>query len=260
MTSPKRPGADSGGGASTGGDVVRLAVWSGPRNISTALMRAWENRDDTAVVDEPLYAHYLAATGLDHPGRDEVIAAGGTEWRAVVESLLGPVPGGARVFYQKHMAHHLLPDVDRRWVARLTNVILIRDPRDVVASYVRSRAEVTPADLGYVQQVQLYDELAGAGAPPPVIDARDFLGDPERHLRALCRHAGAAFSRRMLAWPPGPRDTDGVWAPHWYDAVWRSTGFAPYAPRAARLDGAAAAVAEACLPLYERLHAVRWDP
>ncbi|HEX6420104.1 MAG TPA: hypothetical protein VFZ77_16505 [Acidimicrobiales bacterium] len=258
MTSPKRPGADGGVGAASRSDTVRLAVWSGPRNISTALMRSWENRDDTAVVDEPLYAHYLATTGLDHPGRDEVIAAGETDWRTAVEALLGPVPGDARVFYQKHMAHHLLSHVDRGWVARLTNVLLIRDPRDVVASYVRSRAEVTPADLGLVQQAELYDELAAAGSPPPVIDARDFLLEPERHLRALCRHAGVAFTPRMLAWPPGPRETDGVWAPYWYEAVWRSTGFVPYRPRLARLDGPAAAVAAACLPLYERLHAVRW--
>ncbi|HEY7070382.1 MAG TPA: hypothetical protein VH479_09725, partial [Acidimicrobiales bacterium] len=156
------------------GEVVRLAVWSGPRNISTALMRSWENRGDTAVVDEPLYAHYLLATGLDHPGRDEVIAAGETDWRRVVDTLLGPPPGGTRVYYQKHMAHHLLPGMDRDWVARLTNVLLIRDPREVVASYVRSRATVTVEDTGLPQQVRLHDELS-----PPVLDAADVLRRPE---------------------------------------------------------------------------------
>jgi hypothetical protein len=244
----------------SGSDAVRLAVWSGPRNISTALMRSWENRADTVVVDEPLYAHYLARTGLDHPGRDEVIAAGETDWRTVVAGLLGPVPAGAGVYYQKHMAHHLLPGIDRAWVAGLSNVMLIRDPREVVASYVRSRAAVAADDIGLSQQARLYDELAAAGVPPPVIDARDFLLDPETYLRALCRHAGLEFSRRMLAWPPGPRDSDGVWGRYWYDAVWRSTGFAEYRPREAHLSGEAAAVAEACLPLYERLHDVRWTP
>jgi hypothetical protein len=240
--------------------VVRLAVWSGPRNISTALMRAWENRPDTVVVDEPLYPHYLQATGLDHPGRDEVIAAGETDWRLVVAALRGPVPDGVAVFYQKHMAHHLLPGIDRRWVARLTNVMLIRDPREVVASYVRSRADVTAEDLGLPQQVQLYDELAAVGAPPPVIDAGDFLRRPEAYLRALCRHAGVEFTRRMLAWPPGPRDSDGVWGRHWYSAVWESTGFAEYRPREPQLDGPAAAVAGECMPMFERLYSVRWIP
>jgi hypothetical protein len=240
--------------------VVRLAVWSGPRNISTALMRSWEHRGDTVVVDEPLYAHYLAATGLDHPGRDEVVAAGETDWRAVVAALIGPVEPGRTVFYQKHMAHHLLPAIDRAWVGRLTNVLLIRDPREVVASYVQARADVTQDDIGLPQQVRLHDELTAAGTPPLVVDSADLLRAPEPHLRALCDHAGVAFTERMLSWPPGPRASDGVWARHWYDAVWRSTGFAPYRPRPVQLDGRPAAVAAACLPLYEQLHAARWRP
>ena len=162
--------------------VVRLAVWSGPRNISTALMRSWENRDDTMVIDEPLYAHYLNATGLDHPGRAEVIAAGETDWRKVVSTLLGPVSDGITIFYQKHMAHHLVPGIARSWIVGLTNVMLIRDPREVLASYVRSRADVTPDDLGLPQQTKLYDELVTAAMPPPVIDARDFLLRPEAYL------------------------------------------------------------------------------
>ncbi len=241
------------------GDVVRLAVWSGPRNISTALMRAWENRPDTLVVDEPLYAHYLAATGVDHPGAADVIRAGETDWRRVVASLLAPPPAGRTVAYQKHMAHHLLPGIDHAWISELTNVLLIRDPRDVVASYTKTRTTVTPEDIGLPQQVQLYDELRAQGEPPPVIDAGDFLGDPERHLRALCRHVGVPFTDRMLSWPPGPRPTDGPWAPHWYEAVRRSTGFERPRRRTVELHGPAAAVAAACLPLYERLHAARWD-
>lgn len=241
-----------------GAPAIRLAVWSGPRNISTALMRSWENRPDTTVVDEPLYAHYLYATGLDHPGWEEVIAAGETDWRKVVAALLGPVPEGTRVFYQKQMAHHMLAGIDRGWVTGLTNVLLIRDPREVVASYVRSRPDVAAEDLGLPQQIRLFDELETAGTPPPVIDARDFLLDPESYLRALCHHVGVAFTPRMLAWPPGRRDTDGVWGRYWYDAVWRSTGFAEYRSRDPRLEGHAAAVADQCLPMYERLHRARW--
>ena len=227
---------------------VRLAVWSGPRNISTALMRAWENRPDTRVVDEPLYAYYLHETGLSHPGRDEVIAAGETAWQVVVEQLTAPVDG---VFYQKHMAHHLLPQMPRDWIPLLTNVLLIRDPAEVVASYVRSRADVTVADIGVVQQAALFEQL---GADAPVIDAADFLRDPEGHLRWICAHIGVEFTDRMLHWPAGPRDSDGVWAPYWYDAVLASTGFEPYRPRTVELAGAALDVAQRSRLHYERLY------
>jgi hypothetical protein len=230
---------------------VRLAVWSGPRNISTALMRSWENRPDTRVVDEPLYAHYLAVTGLDHPARDEVIAAGETSWRTVVAELTAPVEG---VYYQKHMTHHLVPSLPRDWIGALTNVLLIRDPAEVVASYARSRAGVRAEDIGLVQQAELFDRL---GPDTPVIDAADFLRAPEPYLRWLCDFAGVAFTDRMLHWPAGPRDSDGVWAPYWYDAVLASTGFAPYRPRETQLTGAAREAAERSRPHYERLHAAR---
>lgn len=221
-------------------------------------MRSWENRPDAIVVDEPLYAHYLAETGLDHPGRDEVVATGETDWRVVVDELLGPLPPGVDVFYQKHMAHHLLADIDRAWLSRLTNVLLIRDPREVVASYVRSRVHVAADDLGVSQQAMLYDDLSAAGATPVVIDAADFLGNPQRYLRKLCDLVDVAFNERMLSWPSGPRDTDGVWARHWYARVESSTGFAPYGKTDVTLDAHAAQVAGECRPCYERLHAHRW--
>lgn len=237
---------------------LRIAMWSGPRNISTAMMRSWENRGDCAVSDEPLYAAYLATTGLDHPGRDEVIAAGETDWRRVVDGLLGPPPGGAALWYQKHMSHHLLPEMEVDWVLRLRNVLLIRDPAEVVSSYIKSRATVTPEDIGLPQQGRLFDLLRERqGETPPVIDAGDFLRAPEAHLRALCARLGIAFTPRMLSWPPGPRDSDGVWAPYWYDAVRQSTGFEPWRARETALTGDAAAVAEACRPVYERLRAFR---
>jgi hypothetical protein len=241
--------------------TLRIAMWSGPRNISTAMMRAWVNRGDCAVSDEPLYAAYLHATGLDHPGRDDVIAAGETDPQRVIAALLGPAPGDAPVWYQKHMSHHLLPGLAHDWIHGLTNVLLIRDPREVVASYLKSRATVTPDDIGQPQQGRLFDELADrSGTAPPVIDAADFLQSPEAHLRALCAWLGIDYTDRMLAWPAGPRDSDGVWAPHWYDAVWKSTGFEPYHPREVHLDGEAARVAEACRPVYERLREHRLQP
>lgn len=234
--------------------TIRLACWSGPRNISTATMRAWENRPDTEVVDEPLYAWYLAHTGLDHPGREAVIAAGETDWQRVVDSLTRPWPDGPVLQYQKHMAQHLVPDLPREWISSLRNVLLIRDPAEVVSSYLRSRARVTPDDIGILQQLELQVMLDEA---VPVIDAADFLGDPEAYLRWLCTYAGVDFLPGMLAWPPGPRPSDGVWAPYWYDAVWRSTGFEPWRPRTVDLSPHDADVAEACRPAYDALHALR---
>lgn len=230
---------------------VRLAVWSGPRNISTALMRSWETRADCRVVDEPLYAYYLSETGLDHPGREAVIAAGETTFEAVVAELTGPVEG---VYYQKHMAQHLIPQLPRGWIASLSNVFLIRDPAEVVASYVRTRQAVVDSDIGLIEQAELYDQIGGE---VPVIDSADFLRDPEGYLRWLCAHIDVEFSEAMLGWPAGSRASDGVWAPYWYDTVLASTGFEPYQPRHVELDGPSLEVVERSRPLYERLHSVR---
>ena len=234
--------------------TVRLACWSGPRNISTATMRAWENRPDCEVVDEPLYAWYLAHTGLDHPGRGEVIEAGETDWQRVVDSLTRPWPDGPTLQYQKHMAQHLVPALPRDWIGQLRNVLLIRDPAEVVSSYLRSRASVTPEDIGVLQQLELHEQL---GPEVPVVDAADFLRRPQAHLRWLCTYAGVEFTPAMLSWRAGPRESDGVWAPYWYDAVLRSTGFEPYRPRQVELTPEGAAVVAATRPAYERLHAAR---
>jgi hypothetical protein len=234
--------------------VVRLAVWSGPRNISTAMMRSWENREDTVVVDEPLYASYLLRTGIDHPARAEVLASQPTDVAEAVRRLREPVAEGVRIHYAKHMAHHLLPGDDLAWTAAFRNVLLIRDPAEVVASYVRSRDACEPSDIGLLQQVRLLDTWTDT---PPVIDAGDFLRDPEAHLRWLCDWLGVPFTERMLSWPAGPRESDGVWAPHWYDAVRRSTGFEPWRARQVELSRHDAEVAEACRPAYERLRALR---
>jgi hypothetical protein len=237
---------------------VRLAVWSGPRNISTALMRAWENRGDTVVLDEPLYAHYLAHTGLDHPGRDEVIADGEPDWRRAVDRCRAPVPAGFGVSYQKHMAHHLLDHIARDWLVELTHALLIRHPVRVLASYSRVRSAVTVEDLGLPQQVALLHELrARTGRAPLVLDAADVLTDPEGYLRALCEAAGVTFTDRMLSWPAGPRESDGVWAPHWYGAVWRSTGFTPPDTTDVDVPPGLDAVARRAAALYDELHDAR---
>lgn len=240
---------------------LRIAMWSGPRNISTALLRSWENRGDTAVCDEPLYAHYLQATGLPHPGRDEVIASQDTDWRRVVAHLTGPIPGGKAIFYQKHMAHHLLPGVGRDWLDAVTNAFLIRDPREMLASLAKTLTSVTLADTGLPQQCELFDRVAArTGRTPPVVDARDVLSEPEPMLRRLCDALGVPFRPAMLAWPLGPRPTDGVWAKYWYAAVEASTGFAPYRPPTQPLPEALGDLYEACRPYYDHLHAHRLRP
>jgi hypothetical protein len=238
--------------------VTRIAMWSGPRNISTAMMRAWENRGDTAVWDEPLYAYYLHKTGIRHPGADEVIAAGETDWRKVVAAITGPIPAGMPIFFQKHMTHHLLDEIDRGWLDQLTNCFLIRDPAEVVASYSRTRDGAVLDDVGVVQQAEIYDYLcARGGRAPVVIDARDVLQNPEGMLRALCDAVGVAFTARMLSWPAGPRETDGVWSRYWYDSVIASTGFKPYRRQRLRLSPELDAIATGCEPHYRKLHQLR---
>ncbi|RYF92150.1 MAG: HAD family hydrolase [Caulobacteraceae bacterium] len=237
--------------------TLRIAMWSGPRNISTAMMRAFENRPDTAVVDEPFYAAYLAATGLDHPMRDEVLASQATDWAMVGAEMAGAGPSGAAVFYQKHMTHHMLPGVDLDWTAGCVNAFLIRDPAAVLASYVRKRGEVTLADIGVERQGELFDrECDRLGRAPPVVEGADVLANPRATLTTLCAALGIPFSDRMLAWPAGRRDSDGVWAPAWYDAVERSTGFGPPSPEAApELPDDLRRIADRARPLYERLAA-----
>jgi Sulfotransferase domain len=238
-------------------DVVRVAMWSGPRNISTAMMRAFENRPDTVVIDEPLYAAYLARTGIDHPAREAVMASQPTDLKSALAALSGPLPPGRRVHYAKHMAHHVSPDMDLRWTLEFRNVLLIRDPAEVVASYVRSRETCEPDDIGLPQQGWLAKLWHEHGGDVPILDAGDFLRAPEAYLRWLCHWLGIPFTARMLSWPAGPRASDGVWAPHWYSAVWASTGFQPWRRRETVLSGHEAAVAETCRPTYAALHARR---
>jgi hypothetical protein len=196
------------------------------------MMRAWGNRADTTVVDEPLYAHYLRGTGLDHPGAAEVIAHHEADWRKVVDGLIGPVPGGKAIYYQKQMAHHLLPMIDREWLDSVTNAFLIRSPQEMLTSLAKVLGEPRLVDTGFPQQVEIFERVRErTGKTPPVIDSKDVLENPRGVLGALCESLGVPFDEAMLEWPAGPRETDGVWAKHWYDNVEKSNGFQPYSPK-----------------------------
>ena len=230
-------------------------MWSGPRNLSTAFMRSWGNRDDTLVVDEPFYAHYLDSTGLDHPGRDEVLAAHERDWRRVVTALLAPVPEGVAILYQKQMSHHLLPHMGREWLGSMTHAFMIRDPKPMLASLGGKLGEFDLLATGLPQQVEIFDHVVrGTGRIPPVVDAADLLAAPEPMLRVLCSALEIEYSPRMLSWPPGPRATDGVWAKYWYERVEESTGFEIQAAgEATALADRLAGIEKECRPLYAKL-------
>jgi hypothetical protein len=239
---------------------IRIAMWSGPRNISTAMMRAFGNRADCAVSDEPFYGAYLDATGLDHPLREEVVASQPKDWRDVAAQLMGPAPGGKAVWYQKHMTHHMIAGFGRDWTDACVNAFLIREPAAVLVSYARVRRDFTLEEIGLPAQLALFERAADRlGRAPPVVEGAQVLADPRGTLIALCAACGVSFDEAMLSWPPGRRESDGVWAPAWYGAVERSTGFGP--PQAeARLqdlpDGLKR-IAEEGRPLYERLKRYR---
>jgi hypothetical protein len=235
---------------------VRIAMWSGPRNISTAMMRAWGNRADTAVIDEPLYAYYLERTGKQHPVAAEVIAQGETDWRKVVPRLTqDPIPDDKRIYFQKQMTHHLLPEIDRAWIVDLTNCFLIRDPREVILSYIKKNPDPELEELGFVQQCEIFDFVRErTKSVPPVVDADDVLRNPERMLRLLCEAIGVEFDKAMLSWPPGLRETDGIWAKHWYDAVARSTSFEPYKARTGKIPDGMSKIHKRCQECYDKLY------
>ena len=232
--------------------IRRIAMWSGPRNLSTAMMRAFGARPDCAVSDEPFYAAYLAATGLDHPMREQVLAFQPQDPAQVAADLLGPVPGNKPVWYQKHMAHHMLEGFPLGWMDQVTNVFLLRSPERVLASYAQKREGVTLRDIGFVEQAMLFDRVANhLGHAPPVIEAEDVRRDPAGTLGALCRAIDLPWTEAMLSWPKGQHPADGVWAPHWYGAIFNSTGFSPPDPEPAALPDPLRVIADTARPYYE---------
>lgn len=231
--------------------TLRLCLWSGPRNVSTALMYAFAQRADTRVVDEPLYAHYLRVSGAAHPGREEVLAAQDPDGERVVRDVvLGPCD--RPVLFLKQMAHHLV-DLDTAFLARTTHALLVRDPEEMLTSLVHNVPEPRLADTGLGHQTRLLHRLEALGQSPPVVDARRLLSDPPGVLRGLCERVGLAFDPAMLSWPAGGRPEDGVWAPHWYANVHRSTGFAPYRRKDERVPERLAGVLAECREHYDEL-------
>lgn len=236
---------------------MKIAMWSGPRNLSTAMMYSFAARGDCAVTDEPFYAAYLKASGVEHPMGAEIIAAGQSDAALVAAECLGPNPEGQPLWYQKHMTLHMIPGFDRGFLRGLTNVFLIRHPAHVVASYSKKRESPTLADIGFVQQADLFDQVAQmTGSAPPVVDSADIRATPRETLSRLCAVLGIPFTEAMLHWPAGPKPYDGVWAPHWYNAVHASSGFdAPEGPLP-DLPPEYQALVEQALPSYERLRAL----
>ena len=233
---------------------LRIAMWSGPRNISTALMRSWANRPDTIVCDEPFYACYLQQTGRLHPGREETLARHHVDWRKVRDDLLGDLPAGKSVFYQKQMAHHLLDDVDRDWLNNLTNCFLIREPREMLTSLIKKVPDAQLRDTGLPQQVEIFRQVRDrTGTIPPVIDSRDVLMHPQKLLAKLCEMVGVEFTNAMLSWPTGLRDTDGAWAPFWYSEVAKTTTFQAYRRKEEELPADFQGMVRDCEELFEVL-------
>lgn len=233
---------------------IRIAMWSGPRNISTAMMRSFGGRSDCAVSDEPFYGAFLKQTGQRQPMADEVIASMDCEWQSVADDMRGPVPGGKPLFYQKHMPHHMVADVSIADFPDHRHAFLIRDPDRVVASYAAKRVEVTAEDLGYARQLEYVDRaMQMTGKAPIVLDSAEILRDPENQLKALCSALEIPWDEGMLSWEAGPRSSDGVWATHWYGRVLETTGFGGSESAAPQLDAEVQNVVDACRPFYESL-------
>jgi len=234
--------------------TLRIAMWSGPRNLSTAMMRSFGSRADTFVSDEPFYGCYLKDSGSDHPMRDEVIAAMDCDWRRVMSTLSSDAPDGSAIWYQKHMWHHMIGPVGYQDFDGFTHAFLIREPERMIASYLRKREVAAFEDFGLERQAEFFEREADRlGHAPPVIDANDVLSNPEAILPKLCDALGISWDRAMLAWEPGRRGTDGPWAPHWYAAVEASTGFGPPETDVVELPAYARSLADRCRPYYQRL-------
>ena len=233
---------------------IRIAMWSGPRNISTAMMRSFGNREDCYVTDEPLYAHYLEQTGLDHPGRQETLAGQERDWQRVTRWLTGEIPDQRSIWYQKHMAHHLLPNIDRHWLSDLQHAFLIREPREMLTSLMKFIPQPRLIDTGLPQQLEIFQRYREEHQQvPPVIDGRDVLENPAGMLQELCRQLQIPWTSRMLSWPAGPRETDGAWASYWYASVNQTTGFDPYRPKADTVPDELGDVLAQCEEIYAQL-------
>ncbi len=242
--------------------VTRIAMWSGPRNISTAMMRSWENRVDTTVVDEPFYACFLVRSGIPHPMHEEVLASQKHDWSEVISGVLSaPLQKHEKIQYQKQMTHHMVGELDLQWFRSLRHAFLIRHPGEVLHSYIEKRERVTASDLGYKRQRELYDlACLSHESYVPIIDAKDVLMQPKLILQQLTRALGVSFDSNMLRWPAGKRTTDGAWASHWYNRVYETSGFYAWKEKSYRLSKQQSRVVDECMPHYEYLHKRRLKP
>ena len=233
-------------------------MWSGPRNLSTALMRSFENRTDTAVIDEPFYAHFLKQTNLNHPGRNEIISTLDSNWDNIVLKITGPIPENKSIWYQKHMAQHNLEGCDLNWIKSFHNCILIRDPKYVIPSYNKEYSLSDEKLLGYCQQLNLIRILEDEESiTPPIFDATDILEKPEQALKKICISVGIRFSQKMLKWPKGKRKSDGVWAKYWYRNVENSSGFQPFQKKNIIIDKKLISLYQTCLADYNSMYEKR---
>ena len=232
---------------------MKIAVWSGPRNLSTAMMYSFSNRADCTAVDEPFYAYYLKQTGKLHPMYDRIIQSQVTQPKAIIAQLTGDNPEQAKIYYQKHMTHHMLPELSLDWAQQLHNIILIRHPARVIASYNNKVTQISVEDVGVLRQHQIYRQLCALGTKPLIIDSDTILQKPERALQNLCRAIGIPFDNNMLLWHKGGSRYDGIWAKHWYDAIWSSTGFVPSSRPLPQLQGESAAICQQLTPTYLEL-------
>ena len=233
--------------------TIRIAMWSGPRNISTAMMRSWENRPDCSVVDEPFYAYYLHKTRSPHPLFDEVVASQSVDFTEVAKNMVS-APCDTPVQYQKQMTHHMLPGCDLTWTKSLKHCFLIRQPAYIINSYTNSRGVCTSEDIGIVRQYELFQAISEiSGQAIPVIESDSVLQDPQGTLKCLCKYLEVPFLSSMLAWPQGRRVSDGIWAKHWYHSVEGSTGFAPPSDKAFQLTTQQQKLADEMQPYYEKM-------
>ena len=238
--------------------MIRIAMWSGPRNISTAMMRAWESRSDTFVVDEPFYPYYLSKTDVDHPGRKEIIESGELDEGVVSNGLISDTKGDSSIYYQKHITHHLLTSVSREWMKKVVNCFLIRDPKDMIISYSKVHSELNIHLLGLNEQYEIFEYVKKITRDvPPVIDAMDVLMNPREVLSKLCDRIGVIFSEEMLSWSKGERDTDGIWGKHWYKNVIDSTGFNTYKEKEEDVPDKYAELYDECSKIYDSLYKYR---
>lgn len=236
-------------------------MWSGPRNISTALMRSFENRNDTSVLDEPFYAFYLDNKGYNHPLKEAILKSQSKNWNEVAKFCSEGIPNQSKIWYQKHMAHHILKGCDLNWLGKVKNCILIRHPKFVISSYSKKYKIESIRQLGYQQQIEIFDYLFEQNnIEPIIIDANDLLENPKKMLNKLCNKIDVRYSKKMLSWPHGARESDGLWGPYWYKNVYKSTGFIASPKKSINLEKSLFPIYEESLLIYNFLYEKRLKP